>query len=283
MRSPEYLADLAQQITETDLGRILERRPRYGFWLPENMTALEWEQLLDGDVNNLHHNWVTATLAYSLCQIEGCPAEVTQAVMTTAALHDIPEAKTGNDNKGDIPLNLATSEVEKKEYKYLRQLASDPSCPIDPESAELAIAVMKDSKKVAPKTEAGKMFWLTERLGYFRTAVIAYDAYEKLNPQTDTMLRERMVLVWSNILGNSYAKLINKIDEHESIVVFFKANADKLNNMITITNRSTKTLRHYYLVTEYDGQKIDPVDEIQKVAGATKANEICQERCALAT
>jgi hypothetical protein len=263
------VASLSSALEATDIGQRLLARPRYGAFKPADASVDDWEALLDCDVNNFRHNALTSALGYIICQYEEVSESVARSVAITAAVHDIPEIKTGNDTSGDIPLGLCTDADTDEEYSYLQLLGFDEDCPISAEVAATAEQTMADSKSER-LTQAGELFWLTEKLGYFRSAVIAHDAYKKL-PEDDPT-RTSLLCMWTDIFGNSYKELAESYHKFKSVAVFFETNLHQLEEMYALSLKHLELAKNFYETTVMPGRTYDVEKELAKIAAGYNAH-----------
>lgn len=267
----DRLSELTTQLAKSELGQELARRPRFQIFKPDAVSAESWEQLLDSDVNNFRHNALTAALGYMICCNETASLDATQKVIITAGIHDIPEIDSGDEN-GDIPLGLVTETDEKHEYSYLKSLGDNPTCAITPTEAADAEQVMLDSKQDRVAEEGG-LFWLTEKLGYFRTAYIAYDVYRDLpNTAESQDLKNHLLYMWSDIFGNSYEDLVKEVGKYKSIGDVFVARFEDLTTMYDLTMSSLFEIKEFYLQAGVSGREFIPEDEIFKIVNGFGAH-----------
>jgi hypothetical protein len=268
----QEFSELNNSLASSVYGLSLRECPRYGLFIPDGMTAAEWVSILDSDVNNFEHNALTAGLADIICQIEGVGEDVRYYTVATAAIHDLGEHTTSSKKDGDTVFGLKAEDDDHEEYAFLVAEAKAGRMPISVEHAELASAVMEDSKRDQPLTEEGRLFALTERIGYLRTALIAYREYTKLSPDDNHVLRHNLMWLWSDVLSNSYEWLKDRHPQHLAIQAVLEDNRVDIENMFKITAANIDSLERSYAGASQRGRRFDVPRQMGKITSAISSH-----------
>ena len=205
-----------EKVVLCEWGKILEDKSR---WERYNLEKIgdewkkivedeEWQGILGHDANNLDH----MRMCFSLTRIfvdsqnetypeNGFSERERLVLRVTAAVHDLAEAKTG-DNSFD----LKTEEDEKEEMDImspiLDEVLKDSDFGIEKEEI---IEVLRNKE-----SKLGRAFNIIESIGYFRTGIIAWRKSNKIDNRKVT---EHLKFLASNVLGNQIKKLSGLVEE----------------------------------------------------------------------
>lgn len=200
-----------QTTRKSEEGLILNGRERWERYKPESMTDLgEWQKILGYDVNNLEHMRLTDFITIGLVDLQNqnFPGSFSQEekniLRKTAMVHDLPEA-----DSGDINYELKTDDDEKRELQLMRKILSQGSFPevISKDEREQIILILKDKE-----SKLGEAFNIVERIGYFRTGMVAWKKSESHKFNKEETLRH-LKWITNNVLMNQIPVLVEKSDK----------------------------------------------------------------------
>jgi hypothetical protein len=182
-----------QAFEESEYGEILKKQIRFAPFKPDHISNDEWERTLGADVNNLKHMKLMKGLCRSFSKTEGLSKEDTELLVLVASVHDWAEAIVG-----DIPAPLKTEQDKETEKKHLNELLEE----FKVENRDRILKILFDIND--PLHEKFSLF---EKVGYFRTAVIAW---EKSQTTQDNKLCLRLTELAKKVLIKQILCFINR-------------------------------------------------------------------------
>ena len=194
--------DIHKDFSQTAAGNRLNNNPRYKDFIGKLKTE-EWQDILGFDVNNLEHGRLTQGITYCFINhINQTDSETKftieeqKLLLLTAVVHDWPEGFTV---KGDISYERKSEEDEKEELALVEKIITRSLGSDSLEMSNQIKNILEDKH-----SKLGMAFNAIEKIGYLRTALIAW----KKSKNTDHSTSVNLVLLTNNVLLNSFSKII---------------------------------------------------------------------------
>ncbi len=195
-------SEIVNKFSSTKWGDTLRNQIRYSPHKPKELTPKDWQKILGGDVNNLHHLVVSKGLTESFLKNCATPdkewkgeipdeanfsAREQEMLLLTAIVHDWAEAIVG-----DITYHAKTENDHVTEMlelkilirKILNEMLSQESAGEIEKLADQVVSILTNTT-----SKLGKAFNAIERAGYVRTGIRAYDESKKASDELRTPLR----------------------------------------------------------------------------------------------
>ena len=197
-----------QMFARTNYGYILKHRIRWSLFKPTEYSDSEWEKVLGPDANNLDHLLIACRLTKNFLQKEKSFSKQEQELLLfTSIVHDWAEPVVG-----DIMRYVKTKEDDVRELKLLRNVLVEVlGTTIDMEIVQKACAILRNKE-----SKLGRAFNTIETLGYFETAIRAWEQSHKVNGD----LKLRLKWLTSNVLLIDVSKLIKLSPRYKSVQIF---------------------------------------------------------------
>lgn len=203
-----------QRFSQTNHGKTLATRIRFGTYKPDSITNEEWWTILGPDVNNLHHIYTTYLITREyVANHSELTYEDKTLILLAAITHDWGEAITG-----DILLPLKTEAHSRKEKELFDGLLVEYlGFAIDDTIRNKIVSIVFDSSN-----GLGRHFRLIEEWGYFRTALKAW----KHACLTDYReLQKRLNTLTYSVFANDLCSLIQATSHSTAIHTHFTQKA----------------------------------------------------------
>ena len=194
--------DVHKDFSQTTAGNRLNNNPRYKDFIGQ-LGIKDWQNVLGFDVNNLEHGRLTQGIVYCFINnINQSDSEIKftteeqKLLLLTAVVHDWPEGFT---KKGDISYERKNENDEKEELALIEKIITEM---LGPDSLEISIQIKNILED--KNSKLGMTFNAIERIGYLRTALIAWKKSKNTNEATSSNL----VLLTNNVFLNTLPKTI---------------------------------------------------------------------------
>lgn len=161
--------ELFTRIAASPAVQDLAGSPRFDIFMHEGTTPEQWIGWLDTDFDNRQHLVKTAFLSAGICEIEGVDEDTTHAVVLTSLVHDAAESVVGDRN-----IHKKQAGDDEEEVAILESMVADGRLNITVDEFEIVCAVMLDKHGEQCQTEAGKLFDMSEIVGYIHSGVTAW-------------------------------------------------------------------------------------------------------------
>lgn len=213
-----------EAFSETIYGQTLKRNVRWEKFKPAHSSNEEWEKLLGSDANNyrhLRHQYGLMRVFLERLVKDGS-LELSQndieVLLLTPLVHDWAEAVVG-----DINFEYKTAAHEKKERTILgRQLVEVVPHLIGAETRAKILETTFEST-----TRLGQLFNITEKIGYFRTAI---NAWKRVNENPDQTNLDAVV---TNVVGHNLGLLIELSKDFGPVDEYLRFHRDTINQVIS--------------------------------------------------
>ena len=190
-------------------------------------------EILDADVDNLHHNTYTALLGQAICDTEAVDHETKGLVVRSLLVHDLKEAVLDvSVHEGDITYDEA---VRRGQASHMAEhaelgdiLRQEPHLfGLSEEQVSEVEHALNDSKEHPPRTEAGQLIEITERIGYMHSALRACHV---ATAEASLHGRQREMFFWmaENVFGNQLSRLIELAPNRPSVRTFLDERAEDI-------------------------------------------------------
>jgi len=218
--STNEFIEMRQKIYSSSIGQKLNDSVRWERYNLDNLPNPEWQQILGFDANNLRHMHFIdrITIAFTSAQNKTQPGYFNQgeinSLRTTANVHDLPEAFTG-----DKTFELKTDDDEDIELQNMTRILNEIGIVQDLQQITQINNIIKDKT-----SKLGKSFNAIERLGYLRTGIVAF----RKNPN-----HQKLNFDWisQNILLNQIPKLIEYSQEFTMVQEVFNKHQQEISQM----------------------------------------------------
>ncbi len=254
----ERNTELMLAVGRSVFGQALNQQIRYERYvhIPEGVAHLNlppdrkkevhanWtESLMDADTNNLQHNVLTALIGRHVCQVDEIDEETTELVVKTLLVHDLKEyVLDPNTDLGDETYDDAVrkgAEGYSKEHHELGEiLKSSDFSMVSCHEIEQIVEALNDSKispsEGGPKTQAGQIIEIAERLGYMHSALRAQRAVDEYYFDFDHPQKDKLLWLSENVLGNHITRLIELAERSETVRQFLANRQSEISNAINL-------------------------------------------------
>lgn len=208
---------------QTAYGQTLKRNVRWDRFQPPGCSNSEWEKLLGSDANNYRHLLLSFGIMKSflgrLVQDKSVPLSPhdLEILLLTPLVHDWAEAIVG-----DINLEYKTASHEKKERTILkRQMEEVVPQLLSNETRAEVLDVVFDQK-----SRLGSLFNITEKIGYFRTAM---NAWKRIKNGGSHHSLNALI---TNVFGFNLPKLTELSGEFQPVKVFLEFHNSAINQVL---------------------------------------------------
>lgn len=215
--------DVFRHASNTLYGRKLSGEIRFAPMKPDEVSAVEWTDALGYDVDNLKHMPVTLGLTKwflagqkkdgHVSDIYFSPYEETSMCLASS-IHDFAEAIVGDESA-----LTKTAAFEKKEMLILRIMMLEIFSvePVLATRIQEAIGDVLEDKT----SKLGRAYGFVERMGYVRTAAIAWEQADAKPEPFSGALRE----LARDVVGHNVPKLVTVASEYPAINEFLTLHA----------------------------------------------------------
>lgn len=186
-------------------GLSLAGTPRWDMQRPPHITHEEWLSILGRDADNLQHMKLSYDITNLFIHYDdgslNIDSEEKDLLRLAAISHDWGKSiNPENGNGGDISYELKTSQQADEELEMYRQVFATILGDVDVKTKFIIESTA--SKK---DTKLGLIFDAIERLGYLRTAKIAFD---KSKETDDMVLKSHLEWLTAGTLSNQMITLM---------------------------------------------------------------------------
>lgn len=202
--------NIYQAFAKTNYGYILKHRIRWSMFKPTEYSDAEWQKVLGKDANNLEHLLIAYRQTRDFLKLDPeFSLSETQLLLLTSIVHDWAEPAVG-----DIMRYIKKEEDDKREIKLLRNVLHEVlGGRLDSETINAVCRILQDKR-----SRLGFAFNTIETIGYFETAIRAWEQSKKVNGD----LRGRLKWLTSNVLLIDINKLMERADRFHSVKLFIK-------------------------------------------------------------
>lgn len=218
---------ILQIFADSKYGAKLKGELRYDRYRPPALPKDEWQKLLGADVNNLKHLDLTYGLARQfLIHLqnsgkEKLSGEERETILLAAIIHDWGEAIIG-----DITYEKKTRSDEENEYRQIAGIINDIFLKDHPQLASqlngaLSRVIIEEGSKL------GKIFGAIERVGFYRTALKAWQ--DSQNAFGDADLKLRLEWLTQNVFSNITTDMTADAEAYPPVDTFLEKNGEIIN------------------------------------------------------
>lgn len=218
---------ILQIFADSKYGRKLKGELRYDRYRPQALPKEEWQKLLGADVNNLKHLDVTYGLARQFLiylqnsDKEKLTDEEQETILLAAIIHDWGEAIIG-----DITYEKKTRSDEENEYRQIACIINDIFIKDHPQLAKRLNDALRQAV-IGEGSKLGKIFGAIERVGFYRTAIKAWQ--ESRNDSRDADLKSRLQWLTQNVFSNVTTDMVADAKAYPSVNTFLEKNREMIN------------------------------------------------------
>lgn len=202
----------------------LEATARFIRFIPEGWTNQQWESLFGADYNNARHMPLTYGLARRFVgALQLCPErprrltrEEIEIVLLSAAIHDWAEAVTG-----DVTYNNKNHLHEKREKVVLAEMLEE----LEREriSGQLRERILETVFN--PSSELGHLFSAVEKVGYLRSAILAWKRYGRPGLSHGYPEVPKVQALTAEVFGNIVGKFTPLSSQYSPVKKYLHAHA----------------------------------------------------------
>lgn len=215
---------ISQTFQNTPYYERLEKTARFIRFIPEGWSNQRWEALFGADYNNARHMQLTYGLARRFVgALQTCPErprrltrEEVEVVLISAAIHDWAEAVVG-----DVTYNIKNDTHEKQERAVLAQMLEE----LEREriSGDLKIKILETVFNT--QSELGHIFSAVEKVGYLRSAILAWKRYGRPGLQHDYPEVPKVQALTAEVFGNIVGKFTTLSKQYSPVKQYLLAHS----------------------------------------------------------
>lgn len=220
--------DAHRLFSASEYGKSLAGKPRWDMQRPEHISPEVWSHILGKDADNLEHMVITHNITEHFLKRDdgslGIGDDERNILRIAAICHDWGESYNPSTGKGgDISFELKTPDDIKEEVETFNDVFDHIFGETDVKTRFLIEATIfkKDSK-------LGMIFDAIERIGYLRTAIIAYEASKKTD---DVILKGNLEWLSAGTLSNQILSLMEYAADYTPVREYLEAIAPSINEM----------------------------------------------------
>ena len=206
-----------KKFEESYYSEKLKTQIRFAPFKPAHISNEKWVKTLGADVHNLNHMKIMRGLCKSFAKyFEDLSTEDIELLAETAEVHDWAESIIG-----DIPAPEKTLVDKKNEQKILRYLFKKYKLP----NKERILSILFNEND-----SLFHIFELFEKIGYFRTALIAW---EKSKTEKDEILKENLKDLTTSVVSKQYPNFFSLSKDSKIINTLFQARKAEIEEIIS--------------------------------------------------
>lgn len=220
----------------SEYGQSLAGKPRWDMQRPAHISEAQWRQALGHDADNLDHMHLTLSLTDSFLKRDDGSLGINDAerniLRISAVCHDWGESYDPNTGVGgDISYELKTHDDSLEELTMFQTVFAEIFGDVDIKTKLLIEATIfkKDSK-------LGMVFDAIERIGYLRTAIIAYESSKRTE---DSVLQGNLEWLAAGTLSNQILSLMEYAADYTPVREYLEAVGPSINEMFERISSNT--------------------------------------------
>lgn len=225
----EVQARAAHDTFRTSLyGQSLAGEPRWDMQRPEHVSAQEWIRILGRDADNLEHMKLSFDITNLFLHFDdgslGISEDEKDILRIAAISHDWGESHDDITGRGgDINYELKTDLDTMNEQEIFRMVFDHVMGPVDVKTKHLIEATIfkKDTK-------LGMVFDAIERIGYLRTAIIAFTHSKETD---DPILKSHLEWLAAGTLSNQVTMLMEYAANYTPVKKYLDIAAPSINEI----------------------------------------------------